>query len=114
MEEPFCLAGRLISPKPVLGPGRHQSQVIGHLGQVHGTVFHDAGHRSVAVQVLGSVDHIVGLHQLLAGQRGHIFYNPVEILYIRIQAGSDGGTAQVQAADLFFCILKAFDIPADG
>ena len=59
IDEPACIAGRLISPKPGARAGGQQPQVVAGLRQLHRHPLQHAGELHEGAAVLGRLDQVL-------------------------------------------------------
>jgi hypothetical protein len=69
MEEPACIGGRLISPRPAR-PRRQEPQIVAALGELDRDALQDARHLHERAAILGRLDQVARGLQVDSGDIG--------------------------------------------
>ena len=96
------------------GAGGEQAQVVADFGEFHGDAFEDAGEVHERADVLGGFDEVHGGDQGQAGDLGQVPAGGFGVAGGCVQAGADGGGAEVDFVDQQVRFGEPEPVLADG
>jgi hypothetical protein len=105
IDEPGCMAGRLISFKTAARPGRHPAQIVADLGDLHRRPFHGGRHLGEGTGVLGGLHQVAGPAQGKAADFGQFWVTRSAYPGRAVDAGADGRGAHVDVVKFVFGTL---------
>jgi hypothetical protein len=114
MEEPDWTAGEVDLAEAGAGAGGEQAEVVADLGELHGHALEHAGEVHEGAHVLGGFDEVDGGDQGQAGDLGQVAAGGLGVAGGGVQAGADGGGAEVDLVDQQVGFGQAEPVLADG